>query len=175
MTFLLAAAILPINLMAHSSSPHAIWNGHGHSAFASESAKLPLCKTVSFADLRAYKTVPVFVEEDGTTVKYEGVPLRTLFCELNVDSHLDTLKGWKSLAGKKIVTELTGDDGYPGLVTAEEIAGDKEGDRFILATRRDGEEIEGGPQLICKLDPDKTRWVKEVVQLRIVAVPKPNQ
>lgn len=180
---LLAAALLPVNLMGHSTNlnldsqaaqkfdTQKLLAGFTHAAFAAENGDVRASKAISFSELEKYKSITVTADDGGADVKYEGVPLRALIPELMPDADFDSMKGRKALSQKKLVAELTGDDGYPGLVTTLDIATNKDGDRFILATKRDGKQIDGGPQLICRLDTARTRWVREVVQLRIVEVP----
>lgn len=181
---LLAAALLPVNLMGHATNlkkenqsakildTQKLLAGFAHAAFAADNGDVRASKAISFSELEKYKSI-IVTADDG--VPYEGVPLRVLVSELIPDADFDTAKGRKALAQKKLVAELSGDDGYPGLVTALEIAVNKGGDQFILATKCDGKQIAGGPQLICKLDDAKTRWVPEVVQLRIIEVPNPEK
>lgn len=183
LVLLLAAALMPINLMGHSTNSgtrnqtvrnfdtQKLLNGFTHAAFAAENADVHATKRISFAELEKYQSILVTADDGVSKTNYEGVPLRVLISELAPDADLDTAIGWKTLAQRKLVAEVTGDDGYPGLVTALEIAKNKDGDRYILATKCDGKQIESGPQLICKMDSAKTRWVRDVVQLRIVEVP----
>lgn len=174
MGFLLASALLPVNLM--SSKNHCFWIGGSNAVFAStgKATRFPVSKPISQSEIAKYKTVSVTVDENGISVPYEGVPLRTLVSELIPNSDIDSVKGRKELARKKLVAEVTGEDGYPALIAAHEIAIDTDGERFILATRRDGKPLESGPQLVCNLDGVHTGWVTDVVQIRIVAVPKPE-
>lgn len=155
----------------------AILVGGGDSSFlqaarasAEQTLKLPIAKKISISELSKYKILSVVVEEDGAQVKYEGVPLRTLLAELLPELNLDAMKDWKKIAAEELVMELKGKDGYPGIATALEVAMNKSGDRFILATHRDGRPIDSGVKLVCKLDEAHARWVHEVVQLRIFGV-----
>ncbi len=127
--------------------------------------------SVSLKQLEKYKSISVSAEENGKTVKFDGIPLRTLLKELLPQYNLDEMKDWKEIARNRYVMEASGSDGYPGLVTALEVAMNKTGDRYILATHRDSKLIESGPQLVCKSDQAKARWVREVVLLRITKVP----
>lgn len=65
---------------------------------------------------------------------------------------------------------VIGDDGYPGVVTLLEIAMNKSGDKFILATKCDGKPFENAPQLIVKNDEVRTRWVHKVVRFEVKEV-----
>lgn len=145
------------------------------SAAEVEVTKLPISKNISRKELEKYKSISVNVEEDGKQAKYEGVPLRTLLSDLLPGYNLDAMPEVKKLAREELVLEVSGYDNYPGIVTALEVAMNHSGDRFLLATHKDGKEIDPGVQLICKLDEMHTRWVHQVVRLRIVAVPKSSE
>ncbi len=133
---------------------------------------LPVSKAVSMKSLADYKTISITIKDDkNKKIKYSGVPLRTLFKEMVPDIKMDTMPDWKALSRQELVMEVKGDDGYPGLVTAIELATNPEGDRFVLATTCDGKPIEKGLQLICKTDEYHVRWVRQVVNLRVVALP----
>ena len=133
---------------------------------------VPVTRAISRdAMLKSYKPLTVTVDEDGKKVKYTGVPLRVVFQEMLPEYKLQSMPQWKELARKNLVVEVVGSDGYPGLVTALELAMNADGDRFILATDRNGKPNEKGVQLICKMDQAHVRWVREIVSLRVVAVP----
>jgi hypothetical protein len=134
--------------------------------------QLPVSKTISLKALEKYTSISVTVEEEGKEVKYTGVPLRTLLSEMIPELKLDTMPGWKALSRQELVMEVKGDDGYPGLVPAIDVAINKSGDRFVLATHKDGKPIEAGVHLICKMDEARTRWVRQAVSVRVVALPK---
>jgi hypothetical protein len=86
------------------------------------------------------------------------------------DLTLGSMPEIKSAAERELVLEVKGADGYPALIPVADIAINSQGDRFLLATHADGKLLESGPQLICKTDQAKTRWVHEVVSLRIVGL-----
>lgn len=148
------------------------WTGFPEAANAASDTQanefLPLSKSISTTALAAYKSITISVEEKGKKVRYSGVPLRTLFAEMLPQLKIDSMPDWKALSFKELVIELKGDDGYPGLVTATEMAINTDGDRFLLATERNGKPIETGVQLVCKADPEHVRWVRQVVSLRIL-------
>ena len=83
---------------------------------------------------------------------------------------LASMPDWKALAKKELVMEVLGDDGYPGLVTAAEVAINESGDRYILATEENGKPIANGVRMICKLDEFHVRWVHSIVSLRIATI-----
>jgi hypothetical protein len=132
--------------------------------------QLPASMKISAKALEKYTQITVEAEEQGNKVKFTGVPVRVLLTELVPDLKIDTMAEWKALTRKELVVEVKGDDGYPGLMTALAIAMNKSGDRYILATQRDGKPIEAGVQLICRLDEARVRWVRQVVSLRVVSI-----
>lgn len=144
------------------------------SAVAAEAVatKLPACKPISQKSLEKYKSISISVDDKGQAVKFDGVPLRVLLAEMMPEMAMETMKECNSLARRALVMEAIGDDGYPGMVTTLEVAMNKSGDRYIIATHRDGKPIESGPQLVCRLDEAHTRWVRSVVRLRIAEVPE---
>lgn len=80
-------------------------------------ADLPVSKSISRdALLKAYKSMTIAVDEDGKKVKYMGVPLRAVFADVVPEYKIDSMPDWKNLARKTLVVEVTGADGYPGLV-----------------------------------------------------------
>jgi hypothetical protein len=126
--------------------------------------------TIALADLRKYPHTTIEAEEKGIKVEYSGVPLRLLLAEMLPDCKLDSMPEWKALTKRELVMELKGDDGFPSLVTITEIAINKSGDRFIIATEKDGKPLDVAPQLICKIDEARTRCVRNVVALKIVSL-----
>ena len=142
------------------------------SAHAEPTQQLAAAKTISPKELAKYKSVSVSVEQDGKQVKYTGVPLRVILAEMLPHVKLESMPEWKALSRRELVMVVKGDDGYPGLVTAIELSINKTGDRFVLATQKDGKLIESGVQLICKGDDASTRWVRNVVSLRVSTVSK---
>ncbi|HEY9775548.1 MAG TPA: hypothetical protein V6C81_17410 [Planktothrix sp.] len=139
----------------------------------SESAQAttyPVSKVISREALTKYKHVDVSVKENDKDVTYSGVPLRELLAEMVPETKLDVMPGWKELARKELVFEAKGTDGYPGLVTALEVAMNKDGTSYVLATERESKPLEFNVQLICSHDQAHTRWVKDVVSLRVVSV-----
>jgi hypothetical protein len=127
-------------------------------------------KTISLTDLRKYPQTTIEAEEKGIKVKYSGVPLRLLLAEMLPDCKLESMPEWKALTKRELVMELKGDDGFPSLVTVTEVAINKSGDRFIIATEKDGKPLDVAPQLICKIDEARTRCVRNVVALKIVSL-----
>ncbi|MDR3613787.1 MAG: hypothetical protein P4L53_09470 [Candidatus Obscuribacterales bacterium] len=127
-------------------------------------------KTIGIADLRKYPHTTIETEEKETKVKYTGVPLRLLLAEMLPDCKLDSMPEWKALTKRELVMELRGNDGFPALVTATEIAINKSGDRFLLAIEKDGKPLDVAPQLICPFDEARTRCVRGVVSLKIVSL-----
>jgi hypothetical protein len=134
--------------------------------------ELPVSKAISPENLKKYEQISITVETEGKKIKYSGVPLRVILGEMMPELNLTEMPGWKALSKQELVMEVLGSDGYPGLVTGTELAINKSGDRYLLATERDGKPNESGIQLICRMDEARTRWVREVVSLRVVTVAK---
>jgi hypothetical protein len=136
----------------------------------------PVVKEISMKNLEKYAAIEVSVENshasgDGKKSDiYLGVPLRTILSDMVPELKLEAMPEWKSAARRELVLEVKGSDGYPGLVTVAELAINKDGDRFLLATHRDGKLLENGPQLICKMDQARVRWIREVVSLRVTGL-----
>ncbi len=170
-TFLLLSLLFTGNWMFESGK-HIPWLQSGQAASEQAATKLPVRKIISTKELGKYKLNSVVVDEDGKQVKYKGVSLRLLLSEMLPEVNLDTMQDWKTIARQELVMEVTGDDGYPGLATALEVAMNKSGEQFLLATHKDGKLIESGVQLVCKSDEAHARWVHQIVLLRLVAVPK---
>ncbi len=133
---------------------------------------LPVSKAVSLKSLAKYKTISVTVKDNEKDTKYSGVPLRILFAEMMPTRNIDSMAAWKALAKEELVMEVKGEDGFPALIAATELATNVTGDRFVLATECDGKPMDKGLKLICKNDEHHVRWVHEVINLRVIAVPK---
>jgi hypothetical protein len=133
-------------------------------------------KDVSMSALGKYGSIDICVQDpttegnDKKEMKYTGVPLKTILSDMVPDIKLETMPEIKSAAKRELVVEVKAADGYPALIPVADIALNRLGDRFLLATHEDGKLIESGPQLICKTDQAKTRWVREVVSLRVVGL-----
>jgi hypothetical protein len=158
--------------LAMSSTPYLCVRAQAQADQTAITTQLPVIKAISSDALKKYEQVSITVEADGKKVSYSGVPLRAILADMVPELNLNDMPGWKSLSKQELVMEVLGSDGYPGLVTGTEIAINKPGDRFLLATKRDGQPNESGIQLICRMDEARTRWVREVVSLRVVTVAK---
>jgi len=131
-------------------------------------------KAISQKLLEKYSTISITIQEDGKEVKYTGVPLRVILAEMVPDIKMDNMPDWKGLARRELVLEVMGDDGFPGLATATEVAINQAGDRYLLATHKDGKLIESGVRLVCKLDEHRVRWIRGAVSVRVVSILKTN-
>jgi hypothetical protein len=132
-------------------------------------------KDISMSALEKYSSIDISVQaptagDDKKEMRFSGVPLRTIVSDMVPDLKLESMPEIKTAAKRELVVEIKGADGYPALIPVEDIAINSKGDRFVLATHQDGKLIEPGPQLICKMDEAKTRWVHEVVSLRVVGI-----
>ena len=123
------------------------------------------------AALAKLPQVELRVTEKGTPVVYQGVPLRALLePKLAGDDEMTTLR---SLVDAVIL--LRAEDGYQVAVSAAEVAMDREGARFLLALRRDGEPLRAGQgpaKLIIPGDPKPVRWIRQVTAVELVRLPK---
>jgi hypothetical protein len=150
----------------------ALFGGNFQSSVAVDAtaSKVITDRAIVLADLRKYPQTTIEVEDKGIKVKYSGVPLRVLLAEMLPDCKIDSMPEWKALTKRELVLELKGNDGFPSLVTATEVAINKSGDRFLIAVEKDGMPLDVAPQLICKMDEAKTRCVRDIVSLKIVSL-----
>lgn len=160
------------SLSLGTAAPNQQWCQPAKAANEQTKTQLPVSKTISLEALKKYEPVSVEVEADGKKINYTGVPLRVMLGEMMPELNLSDMPGWKDLSRLELVMEVLGSDGFPGLVTGTELAINKSGDRFLLATERDGKPNENGIQLICRMDEARTRCVKQVVSLRLVSLAK---
>lgn len=138
---------------------------------AIELSKLPLRKTLTPADISAEKSINISAVWHGKKEKYSGVPLRLFFKEM-LAVPLETMPAWKELSKQELVMEVTGKDGYPGLITGTELAINTSGDKFVLFTKHDDQSGTDTVNLICRNDEFRVRCVQDIVRLRIIAIPK---
>jgi DMSO/TMAO reductase YedYZ molybdopterin-dependent catalytic subunit len=127
-------------------------------------------------DPAAWKTRPqveVKVTERGQTAVYAGVPLRTVLD--------DQLKDQKGMAGLRSLADavllVRAEDGYQATVAATAAAMDAKGERYLLALTRDGKPLaegQGPVRLIVPGDPEHVRWVRGVVAIDLVRMPRPK-
>ena len=150
-------------LKMEAATPEA--NATGGSS-ASKTAFLE--KKISLESLAKYKTISVGADHHGKKAQYSGVPLRALLGE-QVPA-IDTMANWRKLAQEELVVEVRGDDGFPALITATELATNESGDRFLLATKCDDKPMAEGIQLVCPNDQQHVRWVRHVASFRIIPV-----
>jgi DMSO/TMAO reductase YedYZ molybdopterin-dependent catalytic subunit len=96
---------------------------------------------------------------------YSGVPLASL-----LPGKPDAgMAGLRNLSDAVIL--VRGTDGYQAAVSAAAVAMDPKGERFLLATARDGKplaESEGPARLVVPGDPKHVRWVKNIASIRLV-------
>ncbi len=133
--------------------------------------KLPATKQISIKDLESYEKISITAKEDAADVKYDGVAMRVLLKEFMPDKDLDSKDVVEGNFRRELVMEVTADDNYSGLATAMEVAMNKAGDKFVLATHKNGQVMDG-VRLICKMDEHRTRWVQKIAILRLVEVLK---
>ena len=145
------------------------------SSYGSEKAGsiYPISKIINKDTLSKFKAIEVDVKDKSKRLRYKGVPLRAIFQDMAPEIKIDTMPDWKALSRKRLVMELTADDGYPGLVTAVELAINSSGDRFVLAEKCNGKDLDTGIMLVCKADEYHVRWVRQVKSARIVELAAP--
>ena len=141
-------------------------------ALAGEELKLQAQKEINTGMLAKYQQIPVTVNWQGKKTKYNAVPLRALFKEMLPDIPIDTMPDWKALSKKELLLEVKGSDGYPGLVTATEMAINTSGDKFILVSKHNDKSGKDEVDMICKGDEERVRWVRDVASMRIFCVAK---
>ena len=115
--------------------------------------------------LEAFASMPkaeIKVESDGKTVTYSGVPLSSILDAR--DKPTPGMAGLRNLSDAVIL--VRGADGYQAAVSAAAVAMDPKGERYLLATSRDGQSRPG--RLIIPADPKHARWVRDVVAIRLV-------
>lgn len=124
----------------------------------------------------AWKKLPrvaARVMERGRAATYSGVPLATVLPgRIKGDATMASLRG---LADAVVLVRA--EDGYQAAVSAAAVALDKKGERFLLALERDGKALDArqGPvRLIVPGDPEHIRWVRNVVAIDLVRLPKPK-
>lgn len=109
------------------------------------------------------------VEHDGATSHYSGVPLIDLLRGAGLPP--GELRG--SLARTYVSVE--GSDGYVALYSLTELDTKVAGCRPILADRRNGSALPvalGPFHVVAPCDPAQARWVRNVVSLTVVTVPR---
>lgn len=102
------------------------------------------------------------VIQEGRTVTYSGTPLVAI-----LDRRAKPIAGMPGLRDlADAVLLVRGADNYQAAVSAASVAMDPNGERYLLASQRDGQAIPA--QLIIPGDPKRSRWVKNVVAIRLV-------
>jgi hypothetical protein len=112
--------------------------------------------------------ITVSATDHGTAAEFSGVPLSALLTSSGV-SLGDSLRGPR-LAEALLVT---GADGYKVVFALAELDSAFTSREIILADKRDGKplnEREGPFRIVAPGDKRPARWVRQVVELRIVSV-----
>lgn len=120
---------------------------------------------------KAASQVEVKVMEGGEAVTYKGVPLRSLLA--------DRLKGPNAMADLRNLADsvlvVRASDDYQAALSAAEVAMDESGQKYLLATERNGKPLDpkqGVVKLIVPGDPQHVRWVRMVSGVDLVRMPK---
>jgi hypothetical protein len=169
---LLAASIncLAMPNRAWADSPPAEKTSQVAPAQTAPEEPIPASRTISKETLAKYKTISITVEENDKKATYTGVPVREILAE-EIPT-IDSMPEWKKLARRALILKFTAEDGFPALIAATEIATNKSGDRFLLATECDGKAIEGGIRLICPRDEHHVRWARQITSLKFISLQK---
>lgn len=166
-SFTLAAAII-CSIILFSAAPQLGARDERTEIPGQAKESAPAEKKISLDSIRKYRTISVDAEEHGKKAKYTGVPLRELLSE-EIPA-INTMADWRELAHSEIVVEVLGDDGFPALIAATELATNESGDRFVLATKRDDQPMTESIELVCPNDQYHVRWVRNVASFRILPV-----
>lgn len=102
------------------------------------------------------------VESNGQATTYAGVPLAAILASRA--KPIEGMPGLRDLSDAVIL--LRAKDGYRVAVSAAAVAMDPKGERYLLADARDGQAR--APQLIIPGDPQRVRWIRDVVEVRLV-------
>ena len=102
------------------------------------------------------------VEGEGKAVTYSGVALASVLASRA--KPVEGMPGLRDLADAVLL--VRGVDGYQAAVSAAAVAMDPKGERYFLASARNGEPRPA--QLIIPGDAKHVRWVKDVVAIRLV-------
>lgn len=120
---------------------------------------------------KAASQVEVKVMEGGEAVTYKGAPLRSLLA--------DRLKGPNAMADLRGLADsvlvVRASDDYQAALSAAEVAMDESGQKYLLATERNGKPLDpkqGVVKLIVPGDPQHVRWVRMVSGVDLVRMPK---
>lgn len=137
-------------------------------------AKLPTKRPIACKDITPDNSITITAVWQGKKDKYTGVPLRSFFKEMT-SIPIETMANWKELSRYELIMEAVGKDGYPGIISATELAMNKTGDKFVLFTKHDEQTGTDTVNLVCKGDEYRVRWVRDIAYLRVVAIPRePN-
>ena len=123
------------------------------------------------AALRARGRVERMVKEQGREVVYAGVPLRVVLEGSLKDK--GSMAELRALADAVVLVRAA--DGYQAAVSAAAVAMDEKGERFLLALARDGRPLgegQGPVRLVVAGDPQRVRWVRGVVAIDLVRLPR---
>jgi hypothetical protein len=124
--------------------------------------------TLSAAQIAAAPHVTITTDDRGTPAKFEGVPLATILTVAGVQLG-DSLRG----ARLTEVLLATAADGYKVAFALAEIDPAFAVREIILADKRDGKPLdakEGPLRIVAPGDKRPARWIRQVTELKVVAV-----
>jgi hypothetical protein len=152
----LLALILFSNLALATAQTLTITTADGHST------------TLSAAQIAAAAHVAISADDHGTPAKFEGVPLSAVLTMAGIQFG-DSLRGPRLTE----VVLVTAADGYKvafALAEADPAFATRE---IILADKRDGKPLdtkEGPFRVVAPGDKRPARWIRQVIELKVVAV-----
>ena len=124
--------------------------------------------TLTVAQISAAAHVTIAADDHGAQTKFEGVPLATVLTMAGIQLG-DSLRG----ARLTEVLLVTAADGYKvsfALAEADPVFATRE---IILADKRDGKPLdakEGPFRIVAPGDKRPARWIRQVTELKVVAV-----
>jgi len=124
--------------------------------------------TLSAAQIVSVAHVAITVEDHGTATKFEGVPLAAVLTMASVQLG-DSLRGPRLSE----VVLVSASDGYKVAFALAELDPAFATREIILADKRDGKPLdakEGPFRVVAPGDKRPARWIRQVTELKVVAM-----